>query len=186
MANDLQEMAENQAQTALSSYSPPETLSRILADQTEGYFGKDGQYETREKSWSLPANTSQQERDDASAFLPIAQQSCRTASATDARKWLTTLGTLVAGNMPVQDARAKLTAYVGLLEMPVGMMTREALDRAGRRFKWFPTYSELAEFVDSEKAALSRNLSRVRAIAGQGEPSKSFWHKANFLKGGDE
>ncbi|MTJ81748.1 MAG: hypothetical protein F8N37_12120 [Telmatospirillum sp.] len=139
-------------------------MSELIRDPIEGYCGLHG-YETMPGRWKLPETVPTQARDDAMAHLPIAQAACAPAEPDQAKKWLGMLGTIVAGNMPAAEAQMRLKAYVGLMRIPAGMVNREVLDRAGRRFKFFPAYAELAEFVDAERAKLEERARRLRLIA---------------------
>lgn len=71
----------------------------------------------------------------------------------------------MAANMTAQDAQARMEGYTELLAPVVGALTLDSLDRAGRKFKWFPSYAEIAEFLDAEKAEIEKQLARARQIA---------------------
>ena len=170
MGQDL-EVRPNSA-TALPSLSPPDSLAKALTSPTEWFEGSHG-FDTRAAPWKPPAVITDSMRKDAEQSLPIAQALCDPAPKDRAKQWLATLGTIVAGNMPAAEAQMRLKAYVGLIEIPAGMMTRQLLDRAGRRFKFFPSYSELAEFVDEEKHRLEETARRLRIIA-EGEKRQAI------------
>ncbi|MDR3439867.1 MAG: hypothetical protein P4L94_24940 [Telmatospirillum sp.] len=122
--------------------------------------------------WNRPLVITGQEQADALAFLPMAQDACKPAPPDPVRKWISTLGALVAGNMPVGDARAKLSAYTRLLDVPLGVVDDDdSLKRAGHRFKWFPSYAELAQFVDEEKYQLDERVRRLQLIAEGPKPA---------------
>lgn len=78
--------------------------------------------------------------------------------------WLATLGVLCAGNMTADDAKTKIAAYKGLLHPCRGVLTQETLDKAGRTFKWFPTYGEVAELLASEEREIRHQLNRAKQI----------------------
>lgn len=73
-------------------------------------------------------------------------------------KWLIRLGTLCAGQTSVADAKAKIAAYVELLDYPLGCFTTQTLEAAARQFKWLPSYAELTEFLDGEAARAKIHL----------------------------
>ena len=85
-------------------------------------------------------------------------------SQIDFAKWLASLGILCAGNMTADDAKAKIGAYKTLMHPPRGVLTQESLDKAGRTFKWFPTYGEVAEFLDAEERELRNQMARAKQI----------------------
>lgn len=58
----------------------------------------------------------------------------------------------------------RVSAYTALLGPVSGALTEDSLDRAGRKFKWFPSYAEIAEFLDGEKAEIEKQLARARQI----------------------
>lgn len=103
---------------------------------------------------------------------------------SDLRRWLTSLGTLVAANLTLEDARARVSAYTSLLAPVSGALTEDSLDRAGRKFKWFPSYAEIAEFLDGEKAEIEKQLSRAKQIASSelSLPSKSQPRMSKFME----
>lgn len=101
------------------------------------------------------------------------------ARVTDMEEWLASLGPLVAGNISVEDARAKLAAYCGMLEYPAACFTKASLAKAAKRFKFFPTFSELTEFLDAQHADLRVKRQRLEAIvrAAQGNAPKAIAHE---------
>lgn len=105
--------------------------------------------------------------------IPILEAMLRPAMQTEIEKWLASLGILVAGNMPADDARMKLKAYGSLLNAPRSILTKDTLDKAGRKFKWFPSYSEITEFLDAEKTELENMLYRARSLAKWEPPVRS-------------
>jgi hypothetical protein len=89
-------------------------------------------------------------------------------------EWLGKLGLLCAGNMAAGDAMAKMGAYARMLTIPECLLTRNTLDAAGREFKWFPSYGELAEFFATHINDLKERQTRAHRIASvQLEPPRS-------------
>lgn len=81
------------------------------------------------------------------------------------RQWLLDLAPLVAAAISLEDARARLEAYVGLLDYPAGCFTQASLRKAGRRFRFFPAFAELAEFLDAHLLELREKRRRLELIA---------------------
>lgn len=61
------------------------------------------------------------------------------------RHWLGGLGTLTAGTMSNDEARAKAGAYASLMEdWPEWVFCKASLEHVARECKFFPAYSEVA------------------------------------------
>lgn len=99
----------------------------------------------------------------------------RPADGDVVRKWLGDLGVLVAGAMGVDEARAKLAAYANLIadDFPRAAFTRRTLATAGRRFKFFPSFSELSEFLDETHGDLRTKVDRLQALAKPGRQPRT-------------
>lgn len=85
--------------------------------------------------------------------------------------WVGKLGILVAGSMTADDARAKMAGYGAMLagQYPRALFSRDVLDRCARAFKWFPSYSELADRLDLEHRKLVREQKRLETLVGRAE-----------------
>lgn len=81
------------------------------------------------------------------------------------------LGALCAGAMSADEARTRIAAYLPLLRPARGALSKESLDRAGRAFKWFPTYGEVAAFLDQEADDLRAQLTRAKRIVAGERPN---------------
>jgi hypothetical protein len=155
---------------------------------------------TAQERWEIsvsarPVPVSAEVRDAARKALPALTATMRRASDGTVKKWLASLGVLTAGKVGAADARAKITAYAAMLEHPEMCFTKSSLKTAARTFKWFPSYSEVAEFLDrecrEERAAL-RRLKRI-AEGPVAEVEKPNLHRkrvgeglrqlANYLRG---
>jgi len=64
---------------------------------------------------------------------------------TVTREWLVSLGALTAASLPVEDAKARVAAYLPLLldEFPEAAFTKQSLAHVARSCKFFPTFGEL-------------------------------------------
>lgn len=92
------------------------------------------------------------------------------AEGSTVSKWLASLGVLVAGNMPVADAKVKIAIYApGLVEVPARAFTRATLYEAGRRFKWWPSFAELSEFLAEQSRDDREDLARLQEQREQDE-----------------
>jgi len=169
--NHLTAIATPNAVAGLAQCSP--NLAKALETPTEGYQGPDG-FSLRPTTWKCPSNPSAELRREANERAASLSVNLRTpATANHCARWLASLGNLVAGQMSAQDVRDKLTAYAGNLDYPAGLYTQDSLKAAGKRFKWFPSFAELTEFLDARKADMEAELSRCRAIARGGNDGGS-------------
>jgi hypothetical protein len=155
---------------------------------------------TAQERWEIsvsarPVPVSAEVRDAARKALPALTATMRRASDGTVKKWLASLGVLTAGKVGAADARAKITAYAAMLEHPEMCFTGTSLKTAARAFKWFPSYSEVAEFLDGEcreeRAAL-RRLKRIAEgpVADEAKPNPDrkrvgagLQKLSNFLRG---
>ncbi|HXQ41622.1 MAG TPA: hypothetical protein VN821_10155 [Candidatus Udaeobacter sp.] len=131
-----------------------------LVDRGDGYGAT-----TVGETWRPPSQASPALKAEAARALEAAERALAPASAETMGRWLASLGLLCAGAMAAQEARAKIGAYASLMDYPPACFTKATLREAGRRFKWLPSYAELAALLD-EAAAPARALrDRLRAIA---------------------
>ena len=126
-------------------------------------------------------------RVEAEAQLALVLAAIQPAPRDLALKWLASLGVLTAGKMAAEDARLKASAYLGLLDYPPCCYTEETLRDAATLFTWFPSYSELAGFLDA-RAREPRDMAyRLRRIA-EGPPKRRnvarsrSWEKLGDLR----
>ena len=88
----------------------------------------------------------------------------RAADREHVRKWLNSLGTLVAGQMPLAEAKTRVGHYATLMDFPNAVYTRETLKKAGERFKWFPSFAELSELLSGETQKLRDKAARAERL----------------------
>jgi hypothetical protein len=122
------------------------------------------------ESWDPPEVVGEQLRSEAARAIPQAEAALRPADKQTAREWLMALGVLVAGQMTTNDAKAKIGAYAPLLDHPACCFTRATLEEAGRQFKFFPAFAEIAAFLDEQRAPLVLMRGRLKAIAAVRPP----------------
>lgn len=87
-------------------------------------------------------------RDEAQRIVKACDEALRPAERETAARWLGALGPLVAGNMSLEDARARISGYLDVLDAPPICFTGRTLKAAAARYKWFPSVAELVEFFD--------------------------------------
>lgn len=80
-------------------------------------------------------------------------------------QWLTQLGVLVAGTMGANDAKVKLKAMAQDLEYPAICFTEDTRRDAAKRFKFFPSYAELASFFDEFLEPQKQRRDRLNALS---------------------
>ena len=130
--------------------------------------------------WQAPTNTKL--KAEAEARLAAAEAAIHPAPRDLALKWLASLGVLTAGKMGAEDARLKASAYLGLLDYPASCYTEDTLRAAATLFTWFPSYSELAGFLDA-RAREPRDLAyRLRRIAEGPKPRRQVERLGNWEK----
>jgi hypothetical protein len=117
------------------------------------------------ESWSMPERITEQLKRDAAAAVRQMDAALVPANPQMVRQWLTALGVLVAGSMTAGDAKAKVGAYAPMLDHPACCYTRETLEEAGREFKFFPSFSEVAAFLDRKAEPVRLLRQRLNAIS---------------------
>lgn len=135
-------------------------------------------FELVEQPWTAPASVSLDVRHEAEGRVNAIEQAMTAKAGPDlVRRWLANLGPLVAGTLTEDDAMTKLAAYQPrLADYPLAVFSEASLDRAGRKFSFFPRYGEVAEFLDGEIGRLREEQRRCRAIAA-GHGGKCDGHK---------
>lgn len=114
----------------------------------------------------------QRDIDEAARLIPAVEAGLEPASQAEITRWLGTLGTLVAGAMPAEEARTRLRAYVPLLDAPRIAITRESLIQAGRAFTWFPSFAELQKLLDAIAGPDRLRLYQLRRVAAMRPTAK--------------
>lgn len=115
--------------------------------------------------WRKPESLTAGEIQAAKGRLGRAEALLRPADKQLLKRWLSALGVLCAGQMTAADAKAKIGAYVPLLDAPAAVLTKRTLQDAGRQFKWFPSFAELSEFLDGQSWVMCKLAARLKMLA---------------------
>ena len=102
------------------------------------------------------------------------EQALRPAPPEVAERWLEALGVLCAASPQEADAARKVRAIALMLEFPARCFNRASLNAAARRFKFFPSYSEICDHLEAEASELKRlrhDLRRLMALAVEEAPT---------------
>ena len=151
---------------------PSKNLASSLMDKTEPFYGPNG-YDERLGPWKPPAVISRELRAEAALMLDQSEALLRPAAQSSLRSWLVSLGALVANSGSDSNASARVDAYSGLVDASAGALTKTSLKRAAAQFKFWPSYSELAEFLAGERSGLIERARRMRAIVDASETSSA-------------
>lgn len=127
---------------------------------------------TFHSSWDIPHPITRAIIDAAKAALPLWDAYMVRApighigSPNTVAEWLSQLGVLCASQkMSVADAKEKLVAYATGLDFPTECFTQKSLYVAARHFKWFPTFSEVCDWLEKYIATARVMHDRIRALA---------------------
>ena len=104
-------------------------------------------------------------RDEAERLLASCNAALRPAERDTVTRWLLALGPLVAGNMPLEDARTRIAGYVSVIDAPPMCFTKATLRNAASRFKWFPSVAELSTMFDEITAQTRDTRFRAGRVA---------------------
>ncbi len=144
---------------------------RFAAEDDEGRRKREGGAMPLE-GWDVPAVITQGMIDAARAELDGWREylkPCRhghIGEENTVADWLSQLGIMCAGpKMSVADAKEKIVTYAIGLRYPPICFTRASLYAAGRHFKWFPTFSELCDWLDAVARPARETLERLEALA---------------------
>ncbi len=141
-----------------------ETLEALIETPEIWIDGEHGG-EPKALSWHPPALVSAALRAEAKAALTAAKAALEPPARATVGKWLAGLGMLAAGKTDAATASAKLAAYARFLDHPAACFTEASLKAAARRFKWFPSFAEIAQFLDEEARPWRDRHSRLDRLA---------------------
>lgn len=139
-------------------------LSKAVAGESVPVYGGDYGVEFRDR-WRCPSVVPLSLRDEANTVLEKARVALTPPTSQDVTKWLVALGLLVASKMTEADARAKVAAFVPLIDHPAGCFTSDSLKRAAKRFDWWPSFKELSAFLDAEAKPCRDVVARLEILA---------------------
>jgi len=88
----------------------------------------------------------------------------RPAPVEAIERWLEALGVLCAASPQEADAARKVRAMALMLEFPPRCFNRASLDAAARKFKFFPSYSEVCQHLEDEARGLKRQRHDLRRV----------------------
>lgn len=141
------------------------SLSSAIKTPTLWRVTDSGGSEPYDGAWKPPASIPAKLKADALRALPAAQAAIAPAPRRLVTEWLALLGVLVAGSHSADDAKAKIGAYVALLDHPALCFTSESLRAAGREFRWIPSFAELSAFLDALAKNARDAASRLEVLA---------------------
>jgi hypothetical protein len=119
------------------------------------------------------------------AALAVVQSSMAPAPVADMRVWLAELSTVTARRAEeVGEAALTLTAYTKRLEGYPGDVVKEVLSSWSG--KWFPTWGELKEVLDSLVAPRAAILARLQSLCPEAGPATPRKSKAELTKERDD
>lgn len=147
----------------LSSLS--KSLKAATDDPMTPSYSEDGAVMTlRPGTWTCPPVTAELQA-EARTWLAHFERGGNPPGGDVVKRWLVALGNLVAGKTSAEDAAAKVSAFASMLvDYPAHAFTKASLDKAGRKFKWLPSYAELTEFLDAEVLGLRTRAQRMHQI----------------------
>lgn len=114
--------------------------------------------------WQPPAITPAMQQQAAAVLVNFTDRFIP-AQISSARRWLDSLGMFVVGKTTVEDLSARIEAYAGIAcKYPRGVFTKSSLERAAEKFKFWPSYAEIREFLDDEKKRIYLDQHRLQVI----------------------
>ena len=101
-------------------------------------------------------------KSDAETALAAIERALEPAPRQTVERWIEALGALTAAPQGEDEAARKTRAYAAMLEFPPQAFSRRSLDTAARKFRFFPSYAELAEHLEAETADLKTTRHQLR------------------------
>jgi len=113
--------------------------------------------------WQAPANLPARIVDEAQRAAKQLEHALKPATEDVKAKWLAQLAQLCAP-VSAEDGLTRLRAIARDLDHPPLCFTDETRIAAARRFKFFPSFAELAGFLDGVRHPYRERLGRLRQI----------------------
>jgi hypothetical protein len=104
-------------------------------------------------------------RDEAAAAAAALKAALAPASKSLKTGWLMKLGMLCASSANATDAKNKIVEYAAAIDHPPLCFTDGTGTAAARQFKFFPSFSELCQFLDAEARPHRDRLRRLERVA---------------------
>lgn len=175
------DIAIRPAVPGLSVYAPKlgKRLASAVQSTTKFAFVTDAQLDDNPnrqaeglETWQVPSRITQPMIDDAKEQLAVWQaylapcQLGRIGEQNTVVDWLSQLGTMCAGQkMSVDEAKEKIASYAFGLRYPEFCFSQGSLYRAARKFKFFPTFSEVCDFLDDMARPARSTFARIELLS---------------------
>lgn len=116
--------------------------------------------------WDIPTTITQSLIDAAQEHLHAWREFMRPCDKSIVAEWLAHLGVMCGGpKMSVDEAKEKIAVYAMGLAFPAFCFSQKNLYAAAEKFKWFPTFSEVTDWLHSKSSAAETTLSRLEMLA---------------------
>src|SRR5579859_6524348 len=124
--------------------------------------------------WQPPSNLPQRIVDEAARSAKQLEHALKPASMDIKGLWLSQLAQLVApGRDSAPDMLARINAMERDLDHPPLCFTDETRIKAGKEFRFFPSFAELAALLDSVRHPYRERLARLRRIGTAQAPAQT-------------
>jgi hypothetical protein len=122
--------------------------------------------------WSPPERITQELKQEAALHAKRLRSLAAPLPKERLKAWLATLGTLCAGSLSVNDARAKIVVLAEFLsDYPGYLFTKENLAEIAKDCKFIPSFSEIAKVLDRKKIDGENQIARCEHIAKLAAPN---------------
>lgn len=131
-------------------------------------------------AWAPPANLPQRTIDEATRAAQQLEQALAPAPDFVKLQWLAQLAKLTGGNASLAEILERIKALAADLDYPALCFTDATRRDAAYRFKFFPTFAELARFLEEVQAPYRDRVRRLKRVAGanvEAEQRGRAWHE---------
>lgn len=150
--------------TSSATVSLSSSLKAACEPKTHAIYPENGGGMDFVRVWQPPMSVTPDMREDALNTLRRLDVAMTVATEDLVRKWLTVLGNLVASRHGADEAHQAVRSYATMLDYPCSCFTRDTLRDAAKRFKFWPAFAELAEFLDALVADQRALRDRLEAL----------------------